>query len=255
MTLSAPPCSHAAEIVGRGPRIADDLTPRTTRIRVAETFVSRQGEGERTGNESLFIRTSGCNLRCRWCDTPYASWRPEGRWETIDTLAAISRPAAVGDVVLTGGEPLLWPAVPGLVERFQREGVHVTVETAGTIDADLRPDLLSLSPKLAASTPRGRWASAHASRRLPIEVMKRLIDRAVRTQVKFVVADGDRMDEVDSIVRRLGVAPERVRLMPEGVTVGALDAGLRRIQPLADERGYAVSDRMQIRWYGNRRGT
>ena len=55
---------------------------------ISEIFYSVQGEGELTGVPSVFIRTSGCNLRCRWCDTPYASWNPEGTAMSIDQILA-----------------------------------------------------------------------------------------------------------------------------------------------------------------------
>jgi 7-carboxy-7-deazaguanine synthase len=55
-------------------------------MRISEIFYSIQGEGELTGVPSVFIRTSGCNLRCRWCDTPYASWKPEGAERSIDSI-------------------------------------------------------------------------------------------------------------------------------------------------------------------------
>ena len=56
---------------------------------ISETFTSIQGEGLLTGVPSVFIRTSGCNLRCRWCDTPYTSWEPTGQRETLEGLMAI----------------------------------------------------------------------------------------------------------------------------------------------------------------------
>src|SRR5258707_4376928 len=77
-------------------------------VKIAEIFYSVQGEGALVGVPSIFIRTSGCNLRCVWCDTPYTSWRPEG-----DDLALAEILARVGaypqarHVVLTGGEPLI----------------------------------------------------------------------------------------------------------------------------------------------------
>src|SRR5215475_11556483 len=100
---------------------------------VAEIFYSIQGEGELTGVPSVFIRTSGCNLRCTWCDTKYASWTPEGETLTIDALVAevLRHPAA--HVVLTGGEPMIAPELPDLAARLRAAGKHITIETAGTI--------------------------------------------------------------------------------------------------------------------------
>src|SRR5256885_2235085 len=76
---------------------------------IAETFLSIQGEGKLAGTPSFFIRVSGCNLRCSWCDTPYASWNPEGSPRTIDSLIDEARASGARHAVLTGGEPMIFP--------------------------------------------------------------------------------------------------------------------------------------------------
>ena len=78
-------------------------------MQIAEIFESIQGEGPWAGTPSLFIRTSGCNLRCSFCDTPYTSWKPEGNAWTVDDLVHKVAASNSPDVVLTGGEPLLVP--------------------------------------------------------------------------------------------------------------------------------------------------
>src|SRR5271168_1155713 len=73
---------------------------------ISEIFYSIQGEGGLAGVPSVFVRTSGCKLRCAWCDTPYASWNPEGEPRTVEEIvAAVQSHAAARHVVLTGGEP------------------------------------------------------------------------------------------------------------------------------------------------------
>jgi 7-carboxy-7-deazaguanine synthase len=156
-------------------------------IRIAETFTSLQGEGKLTGTRSFFIRTSGCNLRCWFCDTPYASWEPEGGFRRVSELVAEAIDSHCSHVVLTGGEPLLPLLSVELVERLRSAGLHVTIETAGTIDRPCIADLMSISPKLLGSGPehpdlngskkpegsempsttRARWASRHECHRLP----------------------------------------------------------------------------------------
>ncbi|MEM9364827.1 MAG: 7-carboxy-7-deazaguanine synthase QueE [Planctomycetota bacterium] len=231
----------------------------TLTLPVAETFQSRQGEGALTGIDSHFIRTSGCNLRCWFCDTPYASWQPQGESRTVASLVTECLASGANHVVLTGGEPLLPRNTPALVHALRTSGLHVTIETAGTIDVQLGCDLLSLSPKLANSTPDAEkhpaWSKRHESRRMPIEIMRRLIDQATQHQVKFVVSLADQMDEITALVNALHVAADQVWLMPQGVTVNEMDAAQQWLQPLAESAGYRYCDRMQIRWFGNRRGT
>src|ERR1700704_5838800 len=102
-------------------------------MKVSEIFYSIQGEGMLTGVPSVFVRTSGCNLRCVWCDTPYTSWTPEGPEMAIEEIAKeVARYPATAHVVITGGEPMLFPSVVELAARLKAAGHHITIETAGT---------------------------------------------------------------------------------------------------------------------------
>src|ERR1700690_3084244 len=105
-------------------------------MHIAEIFYSIQGEGSLIGVPSVFVRTSGCNLRCSWCDTPYASWRPEGEeLATDEILRRAGEYAAARHVVLTGGEPMIAPGIVELSRRLRERGLHITFETAGTVHA------------------------------------------------------------------------------------------------------------------------
>lgn len=75
-------------------------------MKIAEIFYSLQGEGSLVGAPSVFVRTSGCNLRCSWCDTPYTSWNPEGQDLSNEQIAAEVSQYHAPYVVLTGGEPI-----------------------------------------------------------------------------------------------------------------------------------------------------
>lgn len=228
-------------------------------LRIAETFTSVQGEGKLTGVESFFIRTSGCNLRCWFCDTPYASWDPEGGQQTLRSLVDQTLASGCEHVVLTGGEPLLLPRAPDLCAALRAAGVHVTVETAGTLDQNVTSDLMSISPKLRSSTPDAgehpRLSRLHAQRRLPLETMRRLIERADDYQLKFVVDSPADYGELHMIAESLQVDPASVWVMPQGVTVEAIDRTAQWLRPWTDAQGFRYCDRMQIRWFGNRRGT
>jgi len=228
------------------------------RLRVAETFYSLQGEGSLVGVPSFFIRTTGCNLRCEWCDTPYASWKPEGEWRTVaDLVAAV--PAHARHVVVTGGEPMLWPNLPPLTDALRRGGRHVTIETAGTVFQSLECDLMSVSPKLANSDPTpGRLAAAgemHGARRLDCNVLTRLL-ATYRCQLKFVIAAPGDLDELEAVLAGLPpVDPSAVFLMPLGTTAAELAGRASWLAELCKERGYRLTPRLHVDLYGSARGT
>src|SRR3954466_11415865 len=111
-------------------------------MRIAEIFYSIQGEGRLAGVPSVFIRTSGCNLRCVWCDTPYTSWEPEGQEKTLDGIVAEAKSYPARHAVITGGEPLLALEIQDLTERLKSESFHITIETAATIFKPVQCDLM-----------------------------------------------------------------------------------------------------------------
>ena len=107
------------------------------------------------GVPSVFLRTSGCNLRCTWCDTPYTSWKPEGDDQPLDAILADVRRHSATHVVVTGGEPMIQEDIVVLTRRLNKElDLHITIETAGTVYQPVTCDLMSISPKLANSTRR-----------------------------------------------------------------------------------------------------
>jgi 7-carboxy-7-deazaguanine synthase len=228
-------------------------------IRVAETFSSCQGEGKLTGTPSYFIRTSGCNLRCWFCDTPYASWQPSGARMAIDQIVQLVAESALQHVVVTGGEPLLIAEAVELSRMLGERGWHVTIETAGTVFQPLSCDLMSISPKFASSAPPAdehrRWNRLHSRRRKPVETMRRLIDLAPAYQLKFVVDTPDDYAELYELTETLRADPADVWVMPQGSTVEAMDRAATWLRPWCQSQGFQYCDRMQIRWFGNRRGT
>ncbi len=223
-------------------------------MKIAEIFYSIQGEGTLVGTPSVFVRTSGCNLRCKWCDTPYTSWAPEGEERSVDSIVEEVDRYGASHVVITGGEPMIAPGVEELTHRLTQ---HITIETAGTVDQDVRCDLMSISPKLANSTPSNgegaRWAAQHERTRYQPEVLKRLI-QLHPYQLKFVIADPGDLSEVQAIVDHIGAAKNRVVLMPEGVDPAVLAERGRWLSELAKQTGFRMSPRLHIELWGNRRG-
>jgi len=220
-------------------------------VKIAEVFYSVQGEGMLVGVPSVFVRTSGCNLRCAWCDTPYTSWQPEGDERSIESIAREVERHGASHVVVTGGEPMI---APEIVELTRRLAGHLTIETAGTVDAEVRCDLMSISPKLANSTPEGRWAAQHERLRHQPEVLKSLMSRFAY-QLKFVIARAEDIAEVRAIVEETCADRECVVLMPEGVEPGVLAQRATWLVEICKREGYRFSPRLHIDLWGNRRGT
>jgi len=241
-------------------------------MRIAEIFRSIQGEGFMTGTESVFVRVSGCNLRCSYCDTPYASWSPEGEDLPVDEIAARVEELARGgstrestttrrevQVVLTGGEPTLFAELIPLAATLRQTGRHVTIETAGTLYLPVGCDLMSISPKLSNSTPSAdgdaRWSRRHERSRHVPEVIRRLVAE-YEHQLKFVV---DSLDDCREVEGYLAEFPEidrrRAMLMPQGTDANRLAEKAEWLQPYCAEVGLAFCPRRQIEWFGAVRGT
>ncbi len=228
-------------------------------MRVAEIFHSVQGEGKLTGTPSGFVRVSGCNLRCTWCDTPYTSWEPEGPDMTPAEIAEQLARFPVRHVVVTGGEPMIMAGITELTRLLREQGLHITIETAATVWRDVECDLASLSPKLSNSTPydrdRGRFADPHEKNRVRLDVIQRFVD-TFDHQLKFVVDRPGDMDEIDEILGGLrGVVPGNVLLMPQGIDQASLDEKGRWVAELCKSRGFRFCPRLHIMLYGNVRGT
>jgi 7-carboxy-7-deazaguanine synthase len=256
-------------------------------MRISELFYSIQGEGKLVGVPSAFVRASGCNLRCVWCDTPYASWNPEGRdWPVDEIVSAVEAffvgtttdspaerrdapgagDAGVGPtsspfhVVLTGGEPMIMPDVAELASALKSRGHHLTIETAATVYKPVAVDLASLSPKLANSTPwhreGGRFAQAHERGRISVPVIQQFIDASPDFQLKFVVSDQADLDEIRTLLDRLQRwRPADVLLMPEGTDVETLRSRVAWIGEVCKSTGFRYSPRLHVEMYGNKRGT
>jgi 7-carboxy-7-deazaguanine synthase len=236
-------------------------------MRIAEIYASLQGEGLLAGTPSVFVRTSGCNLRCTWCDTPFTSWEPEGDdWPVAAVLERVTTLGG-GHVVVTGGEPLVATDTPHLCGRLRAAGWHVTIETAGTVlpvgaGIDDLADLVSISPKLAASAPPagtpGGWRERHEEARRRDDVLVTLT-RAPH-QLKFVVdtpADFAEASRWVDALRATGadVDRRRVFMMPQGRDSATLARTSGWLEPECRRSGFQFAPRHHIAWFGHTRGT
>ncbi|MEC8658719.1 MAG: 7-carboxy-7-deazaguanine synthase QueE [Verrucomicrobiota bacterium] len=231
-------------------------------MKISELFFSIQGEGELTGIPSVFVRTSGCNLRCRWCDTKYSSWTPEGENVDIEELVekVCSYPAR--HVVITGGEPMIAKDIKEFVDLLKQSGKHITIETAGTIAPNgIQCDLASISPKLSDSTPEKgeiseEWIERHDSTRIDYNILNDWID-SYEFQLKFVVSRKEEINEVKCIIDKIksDILPEKVLLMPEGTDSETIHSRYDMLVDLCKENGFRMCNRLHLDLFGNTRGT
>ncbi len=132
-----------------GPRSSGNAVPSEGQspapaFRVNEIFASINGEGPLTGEAAVFLRLSGCNLHCSYCDTEYARSREQGMLLPVrDIIAEIRRHRGIGNVTLTGGEPLYAKNIGILIAGLLDAGFRINIETNGSID--LRP-FMELDP-------------------------------------------------------------------------------------------------------------
>lgn len=225
------------------------------RLLISEIFESVQGEGPSVGVPSIFLRLGLCNLKCTFCDTPF-TWdfqrfdrenelESRGLEELVESLEAFRSK----NLVVTGGEPLLQDeALVALLTRLPQH--RVEIESAATrmpSEALLaRVDQWNLSPKLAGSGNAERH-------RIKPEVLSRFAALS-HANFKFVIAEEGDLEEVDALVERFSIPPERVILMPEGVSDTVLIRRGRELVERAIERGFRYGHRLHITLYGDERG-
>ena len=223
---------------------------------INEVFVSIQGEGPAMGLPCAFIRLSGCNLRCVFCDTPQASHRVEGKMlsktQILDKLSEYS----VNTVVLTGGEPLLNEDIFTLCETLRQKGYKIHIETAGTIFRDLPADLVVISPKLSNSIPTEEpWCSQH---RKIIEDCTALWQwtkwRSGQVFYKYVVESLTDLEEVLAHIEVLKLPRDQVYLMPQAKNNAEIAQVAPQVAQWCVEHGLRYSDRLQVRLWDNHPG-
>ena len=244
-----------------------------------------QGEGKLLGTACLFIRTSGCNLRCAWvgadgngspCDTPYSSHHAETNMMEVDDVVQLvhANRGNMKYVVVSGGEPTMQKGVVELLAKLQSIGMHTTIETNATIFNESMArhiNLVSMSPKLASSTPWSdnllntgidyseHWAKKHESKRRNIDTIQKYIDAAKLYdndfQLKFVVQNPGDIEEIenDFLAHLTGWTADDVVLMPEGTSSDMLaDRSYWAIEA-AINKGWRFTPRLHIELFGKAR--
>lgn len=188
-----------------------------------ELYASVQGEGTRAGRPCVFVRLTGCGLRCSWCDTAYAFH--EGARAGVDQVVERVRACGIPLVLLTGGEPLEQPGCLTLARALCDAGLEVTIETGGHVDtAPLDPRVVRIvDVKLPGSGMAARNHWPNLDRLRPAD------------EVKFVVADRADMESAWSTIERHGLvargcpllfSPVHGRLDPAALSAWLLERPL-----------------------------
>ena len=148
---------------------------------------------------------------------------------------------------------MIAPGIAELSNRLRALGLHITFETAGTVFAPVACDLMSISPKLANSTPEGVFHDRHEDLRLQPDVLRRLT-REYDYQLKFVVSQESDLAELQAIAQMVDAPADKVILMPEGITSETLSERGVWVAELCKKHGYRFGPRLHVYLYGHRRG-
>lgn len=169
-------------------------TPAAERLRLTEIFLSVQGESRSVGWPTVFVRLTGCPLRCQYCDTAYAFHG--GEWWEIETILAEVARHGARHVCVTGGEPLAQKRCLVLLEKLCDAGYDVSLETSGAIDiAGVDP---RVSRVLDLKTPGSKEMHRNLLENIPL--------LTPRDQVKFVICDRADFDWAKSMLAEHGLA-------------------------------------------------
>lgn len=226
-------------------------------MKYSEIFYSIQGEGQLIGYPSVFFRTSYCNLRCIWCDTPYTSWEPEDKDISVEDAVDAILAHNCKQVVITGGEPFMQSKdLTILCRRLRQNGKHITIETNGTLFEKVEADLLSISPKLENSNPSefNHHFKQHQRNRINQPVLRQFLDY-YSCQLKFVVETERDLFEIHQIEREMQIPASIIVLMPQGITNNQIQEKQNWIVETCKKYGYRYSPRLHVDIWGDTRGT
>jgi 7-carboxy-7-deazaguanine synthase len=230
-----------------------------------QVFATLQGEGVTVGEPAVFLRLHFCNLACSWCDTKYTwdksreeFWREPVDWSFSEASKNIEKAWSEKfgfDVtnlerrlVITGGEPLLQQRkIVSLLEFLP--GWNIEIETNGTITPlpELQECQINCSPKLKNS-------GNLKNRRYRTETLK-AINAMSNSWFKFVVISERDIVEIEQIVKECNLNSQKILIMPEGSTLDATMVHLRLVEKVLRRKGWNVTKRNQLVWFGNKRRT
>lgn len=227
-----------------------------------------QGEGVNIGMPCYFLRLAGCNLSCKFCDTPYTwdwtgkngkAYDPKDESHAVDIQWVLQKlilldvdgkqKQKIKNLVVSGGEPMLQQKnLSKLIGQLKEIGWWVEIETAGTIApiAEMNPDLFTVSLKLANSG--NEFAKCHIASAIEAFAQDE------RSAFKFVVSNLGDFFEIDALVNTYQLPQNKIYIMPEGITIDSVQEHAQAVAFEVIKRGWKLTTRMQILLYGNQRG-
>lgn len=231
-------------------------------------FFTIQGEGRDVGQPAIFLRLSGCNLRCQWqaadgsinlCDTPYSSHQPESLLKELSQVLEDIAGYPCRYVVVTGGEPYIQKEMADLVVALKERNYFVCIETNGSRYFPTPADFVSVSPKLSTScVDKSPDFARHQSRRFRLQALVDLLSHH-DYQLKYVVNQESDLLEIASQLEALAgvglsVPADKVFLMPQAIDRQQLQERSPQVIAWAMAKGYRFCDRLHIRLWGSKRG-
>lgn len=208
-------------------------------MQVNEIFYSIQGEGINLGLPSIFLRLSGCHLRCVWCDSKFTWDFKSGKKMSTNEIVAEIKKFPCKNLVITGGEPLIQQSeIIALLQKLK--GYYVEIETSGTLETYLNEYIhhYNCSPKLSNSkNPRTTLQN------LPVE----------KTYYKFVVDKPEDLEEIKNFLKKHKIPREKVFLMPQGIKKREIAERSKWLVEICKKENFRFTPRLHINIWGNKR--
>lgn len=212
-------------------------------MQVSEIFYSIQGEGINIGVPSIFLRLSGCHLRCTWCDSKYTWDMNSGSQMSTSAILKEIQKYPSSHLVITGGEPLIQQSA--LIELLKKlKKYYIEVETSGSLEPHINQyiDHYNCSPKLKNS---GNKEHRHFTEKFPKE----------KTYYKFVIDNARDLQEVKKFIKKHKIDTEKVLLMPQGIKKNEIAKKSLWLAELCKKENFRFSPRLHINLWGNKRKT